>query len=185
MPLEPQAFLSTLEQRVGLNNEHKKLLQSESDWGRKIAPEMAEHFYAYLGRDAEMNGIVNDGTERTHRLRETFVEWFHEMFTGMDEWGKEYAQRRWKIGLVHVRIGIGPQHVVPAMATVIHEVEIRLETDEKTKALKDALSRICMIDLAFIEQAYVEVSSEAVLKETGWTAGLFRRLIATGAKSMN
>jgi hypothetical protein len=41
-----------------------------------------------------------------------------------------------------------------------------------------------MIDLAFIEQAYVEVSSAAVLKETGWTEGLFRRLIASGAGSM-
>ncbi len=41
-----------------------------------------------------------------------------------------------------------------------------------------------MIDLAFIEQAYVEVSSSAVLQETGWTEGLFRRLIATGAKTM-
>lgn len=41
-----------------------------------------------------------------------------------------------------------------------------------------------MIDLAFIEQAYIEVSSAAVLKETGWTEGLFKRLIATGAGSM-
>ena len=40
------------------------------------------------------------------------------------------------------------------------------------------------IDLAFIEQAYVEVSSAAVLKETGWSAALFRRLIATGASDM-
>jgi len=46
------------------------------------------------------------------------------------------------------------------------------------------LGRICMIDLAFIEQAYVEVSSAAVLQETGWTAALFKRLVATGAGSM-
>jgi hypothetical protein len=41
-----------------------------------------------------------------------------------------------------------------------------------------------MIDLTFIEQAYIEVSSNAVLKETGWTEKLFRRLIATGANTM-
>jgi hypothetical protein len=70
------------------------------------------------------------------------------------------------------------------MATVIHEVGKRLQTEGKTEALKDSLSRICMIDLAFIEQAYVEVSSAAVLQETGWTEGLFRRLITTGARSM-
>nr|WP_238360907.1 protoglobin domain-containing protein [Iningainema tapete] len=182
--LEPQAFMTKLEKRVGLTNEDKELLKTNSEWGLQIAPEMADHFYDYLGRDEEMNGILHTGEGRIHRLRETFIEWFHEMFTGMDDWGVVYAERRWKIGLVHVRIGIGPQHVVPAMATVIHEVGKRLETDGKSLALKDALGRICMIDLAFIEQAYVEVSSAAVLQETGWTEGLFRRLIATGARSM-
>ncbi|EHC09628.1 protoglobin domain-containing protein [Fischerella thermalis] len=184
MPLETLAFLSTLEQRVGLTDENKATLKSQADWGLQIAPEMADHFYAYLGRDAEMSAILHDGNGRIHRLRETFIQWFHEMFTGMDDWGQAYADRRWKIGLVHVRIGIGPQHVVPAMATVIHEVEKRIQVDGQNQALKEALSRICMIDLAFIEQAYVEVSSDAVLRETGWTQGLFRRLIATGARSM-
>ncbi|NWF61222.1 MAG: hypothetical protein HXY43_18695 [Fischerella sp.] len=184
MILDTVAFMSTLEKRVCLTDEDKAILKSQADWGLQIAPEMADHFYAYLGRDAEMNAILNDGNGRIHRLRETFIQWFHEMFTGMDDWGQAYADRRWKIGLVHVRIGIGPQHVVPAMATVIHQVEKRLQVDGKSQALKDALSRICMIDLAFIEQAYVEVSSDAVLGETGWTQGLFRRLIATGARSM-
>jgi hypothetical protein len=184
MPLETLAFLSTLEIRVGLTDEDKAILKSQADWGLQVAPEMADHFYAYLERDAEMNAILHDGSGRIHRLRETFIQWFHEMFTGMDDWGQAYADRRWKIGLVHVRIGIGPQHVVPAMATVIQQVEKRLQVDGQNQNLKEALSRICMIDLAFIEQAYVEVSSDAVLRETGWTQGLFKRLIATGARSM-
>jgi hypothetical protein len=184
MALQPQTFMATMEKRVVFTNEDKALLKSNADWGKEIASEMADHFYSYLGRDAEMNAIMNDKEGRIHRLRETFIQWFHEMFTGMDDWGNAYADRRWRIGLVHVQIGIGPQHVVPAMATVIHEVGKRLKTDGKPEELRDALSRICMIDLAFIEQAYVEVSSASVLRETGWTEGLFRRLIATGASSM-
>ena len=39
-------------------------------------------------------------------------------------------------------------------------------------------------NLAFIEQAYIEVAAQAVLRETGWSEGLFRRLITTGAGSM-
>lgn len=185
MALDPKAFMSTMEQRVGLTSEDKSLLQSNAQWGWQIAPDMANHFYDYLGRDAEMDGILKAGDGgRVHRLRETFIQWFHEMFTGMDNWGPVYADRRWKIGLVHVRIGIGPQHVVPAMATVVYEVGKRLQVDGKSQDMQDALGRICMIDLAFIEQAYVEVSSTAVLKETGWTEGLFRRLITTGAGKM-
>jgi Protoglobin len=184
MSLEPHSFMSTMEKRIGFTAEDKDLLKSQSEWGLKVAPEMADHFYAYLERDADMKAILHTGEGRIHRLRETFIEWFYEMFTGMDNWGDAYADRRWKIGLVHVRIGIGPQHVVPAMATVIHEIGKRLKNDGQSEDLKEALSRICMIDLAFIEQAYVEVSSTAVLNETGWTEGLFRRLIATGARAM-
>ena len=184
MSLEPHAFMTTMEKRVVFTNEDKYILKSESNWGKEIAPIMADHFYAYLGRDAEMDAIMSAKEGRIHRLRETFIEWFHEMFTGMDDWGNGYADRRWRIGLVHVQIGIGPQHVVPAMATVINEVGKRAKVDGKPEDLQAALSRICMIDLAFIEQAYVEVSSAAVLRETGWTEGLFRRLIATGAGSM-
>lgn len=184
MALDAHAFMTKMEKRVGFSSEDKAILKSQADWGKEIAPDMADHFYAYLGRDPEMDAIMNAKEGRSHRLRETFIQWFHEMFNGMDDWGNTYADRRWRIGLVHVQIGIGPQHVVPAMATVVYEVGKRVKADGNPEELRDALSRICMIDLAFIEQAYVEVSSAAVLRETGWTEGLFKRLITTGAGSM-
>ena len=184
MALNPHEFMSTMENRMLFNDDDKKLLQSNADWGKEIASEMTDYFYEYLGRDPEMDEIIKAKEGRVHRLRETFTLWFEEMFSGMDNWGNAYADRRWQIGLVHVRIGIGPQHVVPAMATVVREVGNRLQTDGKPEALRESLSKVCMIDLAFIEQAYVEVSSNAVLQETGWTEGLFRRLITTGANKM-
>jgi hypothetical protein len=173
--------MGKMEARMVFSNEDKSVLKGGADWGQGIASEMADYFYEYLGRDPEMSAILNQKEGRIHRLRETFIQWFHEMFTGIDDWGTDYAARRWRIGLVHVQIGIGPQHVVPAMATVVREVAKKLKSEGKSDELATALGKICMIDLAFIEQAYVEVSSNAVLKETGWTEGLFRRLIATGA----
>ena len=184
MALDASVFLTTMLKRISLTTEDRALLKYHADWGKEIAPEMAEHFYTYLGSDPEMNAILNSTPDRLNRLRETFVLWFYEMFTGIDDWGEAYADRRWRIGVVHVRIGIGPQHVVPAMATVVHQVSKQLKTDGKPETLQDALSRICMIDLAFIEQAYIEVSSAAVLQETGWTEGLFKRLITTGASTI-
>lgn len=184
MVLEPHSFMTKMADRISFTNEDKNLLKTNVSWGTTIAPDMADHFYAFLGRDAEMNAILNDSEGRIHRLHETFVQWFEEMFNGMDDWGNAYADRRWRIGLIHVRIGIGPQHVVPAMAAVVQEAGKRLQAEEQSEALRIALSKICMIDLAFIEQAYIEVSAAAVLRETGWTEGLFRRLITTGAGAM-
>jgi len=184
MALDSQAFMATMERRVSFSASDKALLKANAAWGSSIAAKMAEVFYAYLARDSEMNAILNAKEGRMHRLNETFIEWFGEMFTGMDDWGSAYAARRWRIGLVHVQIGIGPQHVVPAMATVVNEVGQQLKTAGISDEVREALGRICMIDLAFIEQAYVEVTSQAVLQETGWTEGLFKRLISTGAASM-
>jgi hypothetical protein len=174
-----------MENRIDFTDEDKTILKSEADWGKEIAPEMTKHFYAYLSQDSEMKGILMAKEGRLHRLHETFIQWFYEMFTGIDNWGDTYAERRWRIGIIHVQVGIFPQHVVPAMAAVVQEVGTLIKRDGKNEELRDALSRICMIDLAFIEQAYVEVCAAAVLKETGWTETLFRRLITSGAGSMS
>ncbi|MDB9524922.1 protoglobin domain-containing protein [Oscillatoria sp. CS-180] len=184
MALDSYEFMLRMTQRINFTDEDKTALKTNAEWGLAIAPAMADAFYAYLGNDEEMSAILNESEGRIHRLRETFVAWFHEMFTGMDDWGKDYAERRWRIGLIHVRIGIGPQHVVPAMATVVNEVGDRLRAEGKSDELRAALSRICMVDLAFIEQAYLEVSTAAVLKETGWTEKLFRRMVVTGAAAV-
>ncbi|MBW4518999.1 MAG: hypothetical protein KME16_04780 [Scytolyngbya sp. HA4215-MV1] len=184
MVLDPHNFMNKISERISFTNADRELLQASASWGTEIAPDMADHFYDFMGRDEEMNAILNASEGRIHRLRETFIDWFGEMFTGMDHWGNAYADRRWRIGLIHVRIGIGPQHVVPAMAVVVQAVGERLRAERKSAALQDSLGKICMIDLAFIEQAYVEVSAAAVLKETGWTEGLFRRLITSGAGTL-
>ncbi len=184
MVLDPHSFMSKMADRISFTTDDRELLKVSAGWGAEIAPAMADHFYTFLGRDEEMSAILNESEGRIHRLRETFVSWFGEMFTGMDDWGPAYADRRWRIGLIHVRIGIGPQHVVPAMAVVVQAVGARLRAEAKSVALQESLSKICMIDLAFIEQAYVEVSAAAVLKETGWTEGLFRRLVTAGAGTL-
>ena len=182
MTLNPQEFMLTVSRRMNFNGNDKKLLKEHADWGLEIAPAMADLFYDYLGLDEEMNQILHASKDRVHRLHETFVAWFYEMFTGIDDWESRYANRRWHIGLIHVQIGIGPQHVVPAMATVMQAVGNKILEDGKSELLKKPLNKICMIDLTFIEQAYIEVSSSAVLRETGWSEGLFRRLIVRGTK---
>ena len=184
MALDPRQFMQTIADRVSFGDQEKSLLKSHSDWAKTIASEMANCFYSQLDRDPETQQILNASEGRIHRLHETFIQWFQEMFDGMDNWGDEYAKRRWRIGLVHVQVGIGPQHVVPAMATVVQAVGKQLNQEGKSTELQAALSKICMIDLAFIEQAYVEATANAVLKETGWTATLFDRLIKSGAAAM-
>lgn len=182
MTIKPLELLQVLISRTEFTDEDRKILQQSADWGSSIATEMSDAFYGYLDRDAEMAAVI--AKHNRQRLGQTFTDWFKEMFTGMDNWGPQYAERRWKIGLVHVRVGIGPQHVVPAMATVVREVSRRLVKEGKPEELRMSLSKVCMIDLSFIEQAYLEVAYNAVQQETGMSEALFKRLIATGASNL-
>jgi hypothetical protein len=182
MEFSPHTFMKLMIQRMNFNENDKEILKVHADWGLEIAPEMARFFYDYLEKDEEMNTILTAVEGRVHRLHATFITWFQEMFLGIDDWDKQYAERRWQIGLVHVRIGITPQHVVPAMATVMSSLEEKRHESNYSHSLKQALNKICMIDLTFIEQAYLEVSTSAVMRETGWSEALFRRLVITGTK---
>ncbi|MEN9279140.1 MAG: protoglobin domain-containing protein, partial [Thermostichus sp. DG_1_5_bins_95] len=80
--------MATMVRRVQFTEADQTLLTEAASWGKTIAPEMADVFYDYLGKDEEMNTILNAKEGRIHRLRQTFVDWFQEMFTGLDGWGK-------------------------------------------------------------------------------------------------
>jgi len=97
MNVEPLSFMEAIVRRVQLHEQDKELLNKEAEWGKTIAPQMADVFYDYLGRDEEMNAILHAKEGCIHRLRQTFIQWFYEMFTGIDGWGKAYADSRWKI----------------------------------------------------------------------------------------
>jgi len=83
MNVEPLSFMEAIVRRVQLHKQDKELLNKEAEWGKTIAPQMADTFYDYLGRDEEMNAILNAKEGRIHRLRQTFIQWFYEMFTGI------------------------------------------------------------------------------------------------------
>jgi hypothetical protein len=47
---------------------------------------------------------------------------------------------------INVKVGIGLQHIVPAMATVVHEVGKKLKIEGKSEELRDALGKTCLYD---------------------------------------
>ena len=69
MTLNPHDFMATMEKRMSFTDEDKALLKSQANWGQQIASEMVVHFYAYLGRDPEMNAILNETEGRIHKSK--------------------------------------------------------------------------------------------------------------------
>lgn len=44
MALDAHEFMQKMQNRIHFTEEDKNVLQAEADWGREIAPKMAEHF---------------------------------------------------------------------------------------------------------------------------------------------
>ncbi len=76
MALNPLESIEIIEQRIGFNYEDKSILNSRRNWGRKIAPDMADKFYKCLDKNSETNAILNNTEGRIHGLHETFIQAF-------------------------------------------------------------------------------------------------------------
>ncbi|MGB0678260.1 MAG: protoglobin domain-containing protein [Polyangiales bacterium] len=180
----PEQFIEELKARTQFGAAEAEQLTQARGWGEALAPEAARRFYAAVFADAAMKQIIEAAGSPVARLEQTLMAWFAELFHGIDEWGTQYAQRRWRIGLVHVRIGVRPAHVVPAMSAIHVFLCERVLADGKSIELLTALMKITAVDLAFIEQAYYEVSRSSVQQETGWSSALFERLVSHGVQQL-
>lgn len=98
--------MSKMEMRVGFTGADKAMLASNADWGKTIAPEMADHFYSYLNRDAEMSQILNEKEGRMHRLRETFTEGLFKRLITSGVIAMQFLKRT---GFSHVSSDIVPR----------------------------------------------------------------------------
>lgn len=151
------------------------------------SPEIAAAFYNALDRLPEAKAILDAEPDRRKRLHATLDTWYKEIFSG--DYGAAYAQRRWIIGLVHVKIGIPPKFVIGSMKNVY--VFSARKLGEKLAQLQGPLDQNCIslskmmgVDLTFIEQSYAQSTSRAMALEIGASESLFKRFASKGAEDL-
>ncbi|KGQ21640.2 protoglobin domain-containing protein [Thermus filiformis] len=179
--MDAPGLLEVLKRRTGFTEAHAQVLKGLGGLMTPIAFEVALAFYDYLGRDEEMAAILHAVPGRVERLYATFVRWYEELFSGT--YDGAYAERRRRIGLVHARIGIGPQHMIPAMGIVqelsLEHLRTALRSFEVFPAV-EAFEKIVAIELALIEESYLEAL------ELGLRAGHreVREALVAGARAL-
>lgn len=150
---------------------------------RAIAPIFAANgaaitdlFYAKLARDPEQNAMIEG---RVDALKLTHNRWMTELFAG--EYGGAYFDNRWKIGTVHVRVGVRPWWV-EAVTSFLRTEGLGLLTDKiddpalRTRAVQ-ALVKILDIDLMIINLAYSQETIERLSQFTGMSKKLIERCV--------
>lgn len=156
---------------------------ADADNLRALAPIFAESgkaitddFYRRLELNPETAALI---AGRVESLKSTHNRWMTELFAG--DYGDQYLENRWKIGLVHVRVGVSP-HWVEAVVSFLRASAIELiEQKVADKALQTAYSqsvlRILDLDLMIINLAYGEERLERLSQFTGMSRKLIERCV--------
>lgn len=142
---------------------------------------ITDDFYARLGDNPTTAALIEG---RVEALKATHRVWMLELFGG--QYGAEYLQRRLRIGMAHVRIGLSPMYVEAVMhhiraagERVIHDT---FTDGAEASAHVISLFKILDIDLALINLAYNEARLDLVSTQTGMKRALIENLIKQGGK---
>lgn len=183
----PEELLQTMKTLLDFSDKDAATLKTLGPLLIPHTAAMAQIFYDALDRIPDAKAILDADADRRSKLHATLSTWYSEIFAG--EYGSAYAQRRWIIGLVHVKIGIPPKFVVGSVKNVyvfsarkLGEMESQL-----TGSLADnciSLSKMLGTDLAFIEQSYAQSTSRAMAIEVGASEALFKRFASKGAEEL-
>jgi signal transduction histidine kinase len=157
-----RALIWDITQCVGFGAEDHRRLRALAPVARPFIPQVVNAFYDRLLTHPTAAAVFTGGTAQVDRLRETLADWLSDVLGGT--YDQEYFNRRLRIGMMHVNVGL-PQHF---MVTGIHLVR-----EEMAKHLSEAklpelgaflvsFDRILSLDLAIILQSYQEGHAEQV-----------------------
>lgn len=137
---------------------------------------ITDYFYEVLGQTPETVKLI---AGRVDMLKRTHGVWFSELLGGQYE--QSYFESRWRIGLAHVRIGLGPHWVEGVMSIVRTKALAALAqeiADSKELANRYAsLLKVLDLDLCVINLAYQEERLVRLTRFTGMKRGLIENVI--------
>lgn len=168
------ALYTRLREFVGFNAQDVEQI-------RKLAPvlipeqeRITDEFYRAILREPETAVFVEG---RVEGLKKTHARWFEELFSG--RYDGAYFENRWRIGMVHVRIGLSPRWVDLVM-THIHEQVLatlhRLLGPEGVDAHR-SIARLLELDRAIIQLAYDEDRLDRLSEFTGMKRALIENVV--------
>jgi hypothetical protein len=165
--------LSELVTLMGLTAKEASLLSSLQAQAREAAPAMLEMFYGRLFNHANtaeyLQGVSMD------RLHTMVGDWFAEIFNGT--YDAVYAQKRLKIGKIHVQIGLPVRYPLAMLDVIIPVGEAIAQKSAQPEQAATAFRKVLALDIAIFNQAY-EDNQLAHLAELVGSERLARRLLA-------
>ncbi|ELY89410.1 globin-coupled sensor protein [Natrialba taiwanensis] len=92
---------------TGFGPEDADRLESMEPLFDDIADELVAEFYDHLQSDAAATAIIDSSSKSVEALKRTQAEYLRDL--GRGEYGKQYVERRARIGKIHDMLDLGPK----------------------------------------------------------------------------
>lgn len=153
------ALFQELQRYVGFGEADERALRAVHPALTASFPAVSEAFYERVLAHPDARAALGRGEKQVGQLKVKLVTWLNELFLG--PWDAAYVERRARIGRVHVQIALPQHYMVSAMNVV--RVQLREliagvldERSSQGRATRDAMERICDLDLALMLHTYRE-----------------------------
>ncbi len=128
--------------------------------GKIVEPQimpLIDDFYAEVMRHPAANQVIRGGAPQIELLKGSLRGWLTSLF--QDDYDLEYVNRRWRVGLRHVEIGLDQTYANAALSRLRTGLARALETNwsgemSELFAVQRSLNKLMDLDLAIIELAY-------------------------------
>jgi signal transduction histidine kinase len=120
-------------------------------------PALIDDFYAVIKEHPQALKVITGGEVQIARLKRTLLDWLAELFSG--NYDRTYVERRWRVGLRHVEIGLNQVYTNAALSRLRRGLLDALYQSwtgelERLLEIRASLNTLIDLDLALIEDAY-------------------------------
>ena len=143
-------ILTELIALTALTDEEAALLGGLQSHAREAAPALQDAFYGRLfSHSNTAEYLAGVPIERLHSMA---ASWFADIFGGVYDIG--YAQKRLKIGEIHVRIGLPVRYPLAMLDVIMPFGEAIARKSAQPERAVAAFRKILALDIAIFNQAY-------------------------------
>lgn len=153
----PETVLAELKRYVGFGEADEAALRQLHATAAPHFEEVSSVFYERILGHAEARKALQGGESQVGHLKVTLVAWMDRLLLG--PWDEEYWHSRFRIGKVHVRIGL-PQHYMFGAMNVVRSELSRIAFErfhhepEALEQVRIALGKILDLELAIMLHTY-------------------------------
>lgn len=131
--------------------------------------ELADDFYREIAEHEATRKVITGGGAQVARLKVSLRTWLHELVTG--PYDLAYAERRFRVGYRHVKIGLKQIYVEAAVSRLRNGLLRSLRKHwpmergiDELAATMRSMNTLLDLDLAIIQDAYEAASNDRLMQ---------------------